>query len=79
MHPYVVDRLVQERQQEVRRLRRRNGSGDDVAAWRRRAGRALLSLTVAVGVPRARRTPVRGSASALLGLGCGPETARSTS
>lgn len=75
MNPYAVDRLVQERQREVARLRAGSAGSDSVAAWRRRAGRGLLALTVTVAVPRARRTPARGSASALLGLGCRPERA----
>ena len=78
MHPYVVERLVETRQRDVARLRGAGGeeaTAARVGQWRRRASRALLALTVAVGVPRAARRPARQSVSALLGLGCGPDGA----
>jgi hypothetical protein len=78
MHPYVVERLVENRQRDVARLRSSAHEGPsawEVGQWRRRASRALLALTVAVAVPRAARRPARQSASALLGLSCGADGA----
>jgi hypothetical protein len=60
MHPYAVDRMVQERRQEVVRLRGGPRRVDAVRpdrqrAWRRAAARALVAAAIAVGVPRSRR------------------------
>ena len=70
MHPYAVDRMVQERQQELYRLSRptRVDGGHPVAEWRRRVGHALASAAVTLCVPRARRAPARRSMAALLAL-----------
>lgn len=79
MHPYVVDRLIRDHQQDLARLRadgphgnRVGGDAVPVGQWRRRLGRALLAGAVTVGVPRGARRPARQSVTALLGLGCGP-------
>jgi hypothetical protein len=70
MHPYAIDLMVDERRQELHRL-----AGLDAAArqlsvpgWRRRAGRSLAALAVAVGVPPAHRPATRGRIDAALCL-----------
>lgn len=71
MHPYAVDRMVQERQQELHRLSRPTRVDPErhrVPAWRWRVGHALAAAAVTLCVPRARRAPARRSMAALLGL-----------
>ena len=67
MHPYAVEEMVQERLQELHRLSRaERASAGDIAGWRRRAGRALASLAVAVAVPRSDRATTRSRVGAAL-------------
>ena len=66
MHPYVVERMIEERQQEVGRMRRATGTW--IPAWRQRAGRALVALGVVVAVPPARRRTATRQAASVLGL-----------
>ena len=53
MHPYAVEEMVEERRAELQRQRHADEGGfrDGIPGWRRRAGRALASLAVAVPVP----------------------------
>jgi hypothetical protein len=62
--------MVEERQQELHRLRHgaRRAVGSDVGKWRKGAGRALASLAVAVGVPRSERATIRCRVGAALTL-----------
>lgn len=74
VHPYAIDRMVQERQEELRRLRRadccaRSARRAPIPHWRRGAVRALVGLAVAVSVPRSRRRTALGEVTAILGLG----------
>ncbi len=75
VHPYVVDRLVQERREELvrlsqadRRAREMRTSRAPVRSWRRRAGRAIVALGVAVAVPPAHRGNALRQAATVLGL-----------
>ena len=70
MHQFATEEMVQERQQELRRLSQvdRQARALRVPAWRERAGRALASLAVAVAVPRSHRPTVRCRVGALLSL-----------
>ena len=66
MHPYVIDRMVEERRQELHRL-----SGLDHArpgAWRASASRALVAVAVRLGVPAPQRTATRDQVVAALGV-----------
>ena len=66
MHPYVIERMVEERRQELHRLSRL-----DLArprAWRMSASRALVALAVHLGVPRPQRTTTRDRLGAALGF-----------
>jgi hypothetical protein len=74
MHPYVIERMVEERQEELRRLAL-VGAGARSArrhardsAWRRAVGRALLNGAVAVGVPRAQRRAAQRQVTTTLGF-----------
>ena len=74
MHPYVVDRMVRERQEELARqahadrsVRAACRTAAGVPAWRRGAGRALMALAVAVAVPRSRRRTTRRAVVSALG------------
>ena len=66
MHPYVIDRMVEERQQELHRLSRLEP--DRPGAWRTNASRALVALAVRLGVPRPQRTTARDRVVAALGF-----------
>ena len=66
MHPYVIDRMVEERQQELHRLSRLDHAGP--GALRTTASRALLALAVRLGVPRPQRTTARDRVVAALGF-----------
>lgn len=66
MHPYVIDRMVEERRQELHRLSRMDRAGP--GAWRTSASRALLALAVHLGVPRPQRTTTRDRVGAALGF-----------
>ena len=75
MHPYLVEQMVQERRQELlrlseadRRVRAARQVRTPLRTWRRGAGRALVGLAVAVGVPRARRANARRQVASVLGL-----------
>ena len=74
VHHYAIDRMVGERQEELRRLGRAESGvraarrGAERLRWRRRAGRALVDLAVAVSVPPARRADARRQATAVLGF-----------
>ena len=65
MHPYVIDRMVEERQQELHRLSRLDHAGP--GAWRTNASRALVALAVRLGVPRPQRATARDRLVAALG------------
>jgi hypothetical protein len=57
MHPYAIDRMVEERRQELYRLSRLDHGRP--RRWRTGASRALVSLAVALGVPRPQRPTTR--------------------
>jgi hypothetical protein len=61
MDAFAVEEMVQERRGEVYRMRTtdRIVGSRGVPAWRRRAGRALASLAVTLGVPPADRPTSR--------------------
>ena len=66
MHPYAIDRMVEERQLELHRLSRldqRRPSG-----WRTQLSRRLVALAVLLGVPRPDRTTARRRLDAALGF-----------
>jgi hypothetical protein len=66
MHPYAIDRMVEERRQELHRLSRLDIRRPGL--WRRRAARALAGLAVAVAVPAHQRPASRGRLDAALGF-----------
>ena len=70
MHPYAIDEMVEERRAELQRQRHadRGGVVTGIPGWRRRAGRALASLAVAVAVPRSDRENTRGRVGAALSI-----------
>jgi len=74
MHPYAVDRMVEERQQELMWLARVDADARAIrrqakdSAWRRLVGRALVAGAVAVGVPRPQRRAARCQVTTTLGL-----------
>jgi hypothetical protein len=70
MHPYAIDVMVEERRRELHRLARQDTAARQLAVpgWRRRAGRSLAALAVAVGVPAAHRPATRGRIDAALCL-----------
>ena len=65
MDPYVIDRMVEERRQELHRLSRLDQPRP--GAWRTNASRALVALAVHLGVPRPQRTTTRDRVVAALG------------
>lgn len=66
MHPYVIDKMVEERRQELHRLSRLDTGRP--GRWRTKAGRGLAALAVAVGVPAPQRPATRGLIDAALCL-----------
>jgi hypothetical protein len=66
MNQYVIDRMVEERQQELHRLSRMDHARP--GAWRTSASRALVALAVHLGVPRPQRTTTRHRVDAALGF-----------
>lgn len=64
MHPYVIDRMVEERRQELHRLSRLDPARP--RAWRASASRALVVVAVHLGVPRPQRTSTRDRVVAAL-------------
>jgi hypothetical protein len=69
MHPYAIDQMVQERRQELLRLRgtdRGVGSPREERPPARR--RALVAVAVAVGAPWSRRRAARRVVTAPLGV-----------
>jgi hypothetical protein len=66
MHPYVIDRMVDERRQELHRLSRLDHARP--GAWRTSASRALVAVAVRVGVPQPQRTTTRDRVVAALGV-----------
>jgi hypothetical protein len=73
MHPYVIEQMVEERQQELRRLAHVGAGARAVGharheAWRRAAGRALVAVAVAVGVPRSERRAAQRQVTTTLGF-----------
>ena len=70
MHLYAVEQMVQERREELHRLSHADQAArrEAVPGWRRRAGRALASLAVAVAVPRSHRASTRSRVGAALTL-----------
>jgi hypothetical protein len=66
MHPYVIDRMVEERQLELHRLSRLDHAHPN--AWRSKISRALVALAVFLGVPRPERTTTRERVVAALGF-----------
>ncbi|HEX7276423.1 MAG TPA: hypothetical protein VF244_03545 [Acidimicrobiales bacterium] len=74
MHPYTIDRMVEERQETLRQLARadaraRAARGQDRdSAWRRAVGRALVTGAVAVGVPRSQRRAAKHQVTTTLGF-----------
>ena len=74
MHPYVIERLAEERHRELHQLARADavaraarGQARD-SAWRRAVGRALVTAAVAVRVPRSQRRAAHCQVTATLGL-----------
>jgi hypothetical protein len=65
MHPYVIDRMVEERRQELHRLSRLDHAAP--GAWRTSASRALVAVAVRLGVPAPQRTTTRDRVVAALG------------
>ena len=70
MHPYVIDHMVEERRHELHRLAGLDSVARELSVprWRRRTGRGLAALAVAVGVPAAHRPATRGRIDAALCL-----------
>jgi hypothetical protein len=70
MHPYAVDRMVEERRQELHRLSRLDADarGLGLPGWRRRVARALAGLAVAAAVPAPQRHATRRRLDAALGF-----------
>ena len=74
MHPYVIEQLVEERQQQLRLLARADAGARAArreardSAWRRAVGRALVAGAVTVGVPRSQRRAALCQVSTTLGL-----------
>jgi hypothetical protein len=66
MHPYVIDPMVAERQQELHRLSRLDHARP--GAWRANASRALVALAVHLGVPRPQRATTRDRVVTALGF-----------
>lgn len=66
MHPYAIDRMVEERRQELFRLSRLDHARP--GRWRAGAGRALLGLAVTLGVPRPERPTTRDRLVGALGF-----------
>jgi hypothetical protein len=66
MHPYVIDRMVEERRQELHRLSRLDHAGP--GAWRASASRALVAVAVRLGVPASQRPTARDRVVAALGF-----------
>jgi hypothetical protein len=74
MHPYVIERMVEERQQELRMLARADSGARTArrqardSAWRRTLGRALVNGAVAVRVPPSQRRAAQRQVTTVLGL-----------
>ena len=73
MHPYTLDGMVKDRQQELARLacagrNARLARTQRLPAWRRAAARALAAVTVAVGVPRSYRRVAQRRVTTALGF-----------
>jgi len=73
MHPYVIDQLMEERQQELIRLAQVEGRARVArdarnSAWRRAVGRALVAGAVVVGVPRTDRRAAKRQVRTTLGF-----------
>ena len=74
MHPYVIEQLVEERQQALRMLARADAGARAARrqarqpSWRRALGRALVAGAVAVGVPRPQRQAAHRQVTTTLGL-----------
>jgi len=74
MHPYALDRMAEERQQELRRLALVEAAGRAArrqgrhSTWRRAVGRALVAGAVAVGVPRSQRRAAQHDITTTLGF-----------
>jgi len=66
MHPYAIDRMVEERQQELHRLSQMDHARP--RRWRTGAGRALVAMAVRLGVPPAQRRTAHDRAVAVLGF-----------
>ena len=66
MNQFVIDRMVEERQQELHRLSRMDHTRP--GAWRTNASRALVALAVRLGVPGPQRTTARERVVAALGF-----------
>ena len=68
MH-YVDEQMIDERQQEIVRMRRGTRTAvPPVPGWRRRAGQALVAMGVAVAVPSTRRRAATREAAGILCL-----------
>jgi hypothetical protein len=72
MNLYSIEEMVQERTEELHRLSRLDAGArqSTVSAWRRRVGRSLAVLAVAVGVPARQRPVTRGRIDAALCFDC---------
>ena len=72
MNLYSIDEMVQERVEELHRLSRLDAGARQsaVPAWRRRMGRSLAALAVAVGVPARQRPVTRSRIDAALCFDC---------
>jgi hypothetical protein len=70
MNLYSIDGMVQERIEELHRLSRLDAGArrSAVPGWRRRVGRRLAGLAVAVGVPPSQRPASRARINAALCL-----------
>lgn len=67
MHPYMVQRLVEERQAELYRMAR--SPHGERRRWRRRIGQGLVALGLHLGLPHEGRAAARRQADCLL-FGC---------
>ncbi|HVF13419.1 MAG TPA: hypothetical protein VM942_02400 [Acidimicrobiales bacterium] len=73
MHPYVIDRMMEDRHQELIRMaqlesRARAARPARYSPWRRTVGRALVAGAVAAGVPRSDRRAARRQVTTTLGF-----------
>jgi hypothetical protein len=75
MHPYVIERLMEQRHHELTQLARADALARSArrqardSAWRRTVARALVAGAVAVGVPPSQRRDAQRRVTTTLGFG----------